>query len=208
MKYQSILETIGNTPHVKLNKLFKSHQVWIKLEKSNPGASIKDRIALAMIEDAEKKGLLNPDSTIIEPTSGNTGIGLALVAAVVFGEYLIPVTRNGLVHDFVAFWMFAPAPLILVSIPVAYEHVKQPSLDVGLFVDGILFVFQEVFHHIVGAENRAWISKTFHIGLAIVRTLLNHVQFITEIGIETTQRLVFGNIIQQGIRVGNANFVG
>ena len=82
MKYQNILETIGDTPHVKLNKLFKTHQVWIKLERSNPGASIKDRIALAMIEDAEKKGLLNPDTTIIEPTSGNTGIGFALVAAV------------------------------------------------------------------------------------------------------------------------------
>ncbi|MES2574064.1 MAG: cysteine synthase A [Bacteroidota bacterium] len=82
MKYQSILETIGNTPHIKLNKLFPTHNVWIKLEKANPGASIKDRIALAMIEDAEKKGLLNPDSIIIEPTSGNTGIGLALVAAV------------------------------------------------------------------------------------------------------------------------------
>ena len=82
MKFQNILETIGNTPHVRLGKLFKNHQVWIKLERSNPGASIKDRIALAMIEDAEKKGLLNPDSIIIEPTSGNTGIGLALVAAV------------------------------------------------------------------------------------------------------------------------------
>ena len=82
MKYQNILETIGNTPHVKLNKIFPEHQVWIKIEKSNPGASIKDRIALAMIEDAEKKGLLNPDSIIIEPTSGNTGIGLSLVAAV------------------------------------------------------------------------------------------------------------------------------
>jgi len=82
MKFQNILETIGNTPHIKLSKLFPKHQVWIKLEKSNPGASIKDRIALAMIEDAEKKGLLNPDSVIIEPTSGNTGIGLALVAAV------------------------------------------------------------------------------------------------------------------------------
>lgn len=83
MKANNILETIGNTAHVKLNRLFgNDHEVWIKLEKNNPGASIKDRIALAMIEDAEQKGLLNKDSVIIEPTSGNTGIGLALVAAV------------------------------------------------------------------------------------------------------------------------------
>jgi cysteine synthase len=83
MKANSILETIGNTPHVKINRLFgNGHEVWIKLERNNPGASIKDRIALAMIEDAESKGLLNKDSVIIEPTSGNTGIGLALVAAV------------------------------------------------------------------------------------------------------------------------------
>lgn len=82
MKANNILETIGNTPHVRLNKLYPGHEVWIKLEKTNPGASIKDRIALAMIEDAEAKGLLNKDSVIIEPTSGNTGIGLALVAAV------------------------------------------------------------------------------------------------------------------------------
>lgn len=83
MRINNILETIGNTPHVRINKLFgEKHQVWIKLERTNPGASIKDRIALAMIEDAEKKGLLNKDSVIVEPTSGNTGIGLALVAAV------------------------------------------------------------------------------------------------------------------------------
>lgn len=83
MKASSILDTIGNTPHVKLNRLFgNDHHVYVKLEKNNPGASIKDRIALAMIEDAEAKGLLNKDSVIIEPTSGNTGIGLALVAAV------------------------------------------------------------------------------------------------------------------------------
>lgn len=83
MKFQNTLETIGNTPVVKINKLFGTeHEVWIKLEKSNPGGSIKDRIALSMIEDAEAKGLLNKDSIIIEPTSGNTGIGLALVAAV------------------------------------------------------------------------------------------------------------------------------
>ena len=82
MKVDNILGTIGNTPHVKLNKLFPNRNVWIKLERNNPGNSIKDRIALAMIEDAEAKGLLNKDSVIIEPTSGNTGIGLALVAAV------------------------------------------------------------------------------------------------------------------------------
>lgn len=83
MKFQNALETIGNTPVVKINKLFGSdHEIWIKLEKNNPGGSIKDRIGLAMIEDAEAKGLLNKDSVIIEPTSGNTGIGLALAAAV------------------------------------------------------------------------------------------------------------------------------
>jgi cysteine synthase len=79
----SILETIGNTPHVKINRLFHAGiSVWIKLEKANPGASIKDRIALSMINDAEEKGVLKPNSVIIEPTSGNTGIGLAMVAAV------------------------------------------------------------------------------------------------------------------------------
>jgi cysteine synthase len=82
MKANNILETIGRTPHVRLKRLFPEHEVWIKLEKNNPGASIKDRIALAMIEDAEKKGILNKESVIIEPTSGNTGIGLAMVAAV------------------------------------------------------------------------------------------------------------------------------
>lgn len=82
MKVDSILDTIGQTPHVRLSRLFPNHDVWMKLERANPGASIKDRIALAMIEDAEAKGLLKPGSTIIEPTSGNTGIGLAMVAAV------------------------------------------------------------------------------------------------------------------------------
>ncbi|MBS1611993.1 MAG: cysteine synthase family protein, partial [Bacteroidetes bacterium] len=83
MKALNILETIGNTPHLLINKLFgNTHEVWVKLERSNPGGSIKDRIALAMIEDAEAKGLLKEGSTIIEPTSGNTGIGLAMVAAV------------------------------------------------------------------------------------------------------------------------------
>ncbi|EQA36788.1 cysteine synthase A [Leptospira inadai serovar Lyme str. 10] len=83
MKANNILETIGNTPHVKINRLFDSkHTVYAKLERSNPGGSIKDRIALSMIEDAEKSGKLTKNTVIIEPTSGNTGIGLALVAAV------------------------------------------------------------------------------------------------------------------------------
>lgn len=83
MKANNVLETIGRTPHIRIQRLFgNSHQVWVKSERSNPGGSIKDRIALAMIEDAEKRGLLKPGSTIIEPTSGNTGVGLAMVAAV------------------------------------------------------------------------------------------------------------------------------
>jgi cysteine synthase A len=83
MKIDNILQDIGNTPHIKINRLFGDKaNVWMKLERNNPGGSIKDRIALSMIEDAEKKGLLTNDSVIIEPTSGNTGVGLAMVAAV------------------------------------------------------------------------------------------------------------------------------
>ncbi|KUF43117.1 cysteine synthase A [Myroides marinus] len=83
MKINNILEAIGNTPHIKINKLFPNDiNVWIKLEKQNPGGSLKDRIALAMIEDAEAKGLINKDTVIIEPTSGNTGVGLAMACAV------------------------------------------------------------------------------------------------------------------------------
>src|SRR3954463_639866 len=83
MKAANILETIGNTPHVRLNRLFGDRaEVWIKQERSNPGGSIKDRIALSMVEEAERSGKLKPGGVIVEPTSGNTGIGLAMVAAV------------------------------------------------------------------------------------------------------------------------------
>jgi len=82
MKAASVLETIGNTPHIRINRLFGNAEVWIKSERANPGGSIKDRIALAMVEDAERSGALKPGGTIIEPTSGNTGIGLSMVAAV------------------------------------------------------------------------------------------------------------------------------
>lgn len=95
MKANNILETIGNTPHVRINNLFgNTHEVWIKLEKANPGGSIKDRIALAMIEDAEKKGVLKHGMTIVEPTSGNTGIGLAMVAAVKKYELILVMPES------------------------------------------------------------------------------------------------------------------
>ena len=82
MKASNILETIGNTPHIRINRLFGDAEVWVKSERSNPGASVKDRIALSMVEDAERSGKLKPGGVIVEPTSGNTGIGLAMVAAV------------------------------------------------------------------------------------------------------------------------------
>ena len=82
MRAGTILETIGNTPHIRINRLFGDAEVWVKSERANPGGSIKDRIAYAMIEDAERSGALKPGGTIIEPTSGNTGVGLAMVAAV------------------------------------------------------------------------------------------------------------------------------
>ena len=82
MKASNVLDTIGNTPHIRLQRLFGGAEVWVKSERNNPGGSIKDRIALSMVEDAEARGLLKPGGTIIEPTSGNTGVGLAMVAAV------------------------------------------------------------------------------------------------------------------------------
>lgn len=95
MKFENILGTIGNTPHIRINNLFgNEHEVWVKLEKTNPGGSIKDRIALSMIEDAEKKGILKPGVVIVEPTSGNTGIGLALVAAVKKYELILVMPES------------------------------------------------------------------------------------------------------------------
>src|SRR5262245_45018563 len=83
MRADNILDTIGNTPHIRINRLFGSGaNVWVKSERANPGGSIKDRIAMAMVEAAEQSGALRPGGTIVEPTSGNTGIGLAMVAAV------------------------------------------------------------------------------------------------------------------------------
>jgi len=95
MKYKNVLETIGNTPIVRINRLFGTkHEVWSKHERANPGGSIKDRIALSMIEDAEKKGILKKGTTIVEPTSGNTGIGLAMVAAVKGYEVILVMPES------------------------------------------------------------------------------------------------------------------
>jgi len=82
MKFNNILESVGKTPHIRLSRLFPDHEVWIKDERRNPGGTIKDRIALAMVEEAERTGIIGKGSVIVEPTSGNTGIGLALVGAV------------------------------------------------------------------------------------------------------------------------------
>ncbi len=95
MKLNNILESIGNTPHLKINNIYpKNIDVWVKLEKANPSSSIKDRVALAMIEDAEKKGILKAGTIIIEPTSGNTGIGLAMVAAVKGYELILVMPES------------------------------------------------------------------------------------------------------------------
>ncbi|MFO8054435.1 MAG: cysteine synthase A [Bacteroidales bacterium] len=98
MKANTVLDLIGNSPHIRLSRLFNSHEVWLKMEGSNPGGSIKDRIALAMIEDAEQQYKLAPGGTIIEPTSGNTGIGLALAGAVK-GYRVILVMPDSMSHE-------------------------------------------------------------------------------------------------------------
>ncbi len=94
MKYNNIIESIGNTPHIRLKRLFKQNEVWLKLEKQNPGGSIKDRIALAMIETAEKEGKLVPGGVIIEPSSGNTGIGLSLIGTLKAYKVIIVMPEN------------------------------------------------------------------------------------------------------------------
>lgn len=95
MKADNILGTIGNTPHVRINRLYgNTHNVWVKLERANPGGSIKDRIALSMVEEAERRGELRAGSVIVEPTSGNTGIGLALVAAVKGYELILVMPES------------------------------------------------------------------------------------------------------------------
>ena len=124
MKAANILETIGNTPHVRINRLFGDRaEVWIKQERANPGASIKDRIAYEMVEDAERTGKLKPGGTIIEPTSGNTGIGLAMVAAV--KGYRLILVMNARMQD-----GFSPSSADgLLNRPKKRERRRKPALS-------------------------------------------------------------------------------
>ena len=144
MKYNNILGAIGNTPVIRLAKLFPNNQVWIKLEKSNPGGSIKDRIALAMIEKAEKDGLINKDTVIIEPTSGNTGVGLALVAAVKGYKLVLvmpesmSVERRKLVSAYGIPQQFEnPANPEIHRLTTAQEIVADFPQGVDYFISGI-----------------------------------------------------------------------
>jgi cysteine synthase len=132
-KFNTVLDAIGNTPELRINKLFDPRvEVWVKLERQNPGGSIKDRIALAMIEDAEKSGVLRPGATIVEPTSGNTGVGLALVAAVKGYKLILTmpesmsVERRKLMAAYGATFELTPRELgMRGTVEKAQELVKQ-----------------------------------------------------------------------------------
>jgi cysteine synthase len=172
MKTNSILGTIGNTPAVRLNRLFgEKAEVWIKLEKFNPGGSIKDRIALSMIEDAESRGVLKRGSVIIEPTSGNTGIGLAMVAAVKGYKLILvmpesmSVERRKLMSVYGAEFVLTPRELgmkgaiaraaeILEStpggwIPSQFENPANPQVHYDTTAKEILNDFSEPFDYLV-----------------------------------------------------------
>ena len=135
MKAPSILDTIGNTPHVRMSRLFPDHDVWIKQERVNPGGSIKDRIALAMVENAEKDGLLRPGGTIIEPTSGNTGIGLAVVAAVK-GYRLVLVMPESMSIERRRLMLAYGAEFVLTPKEKGMKGAIEKALDLTAETDG------------------------------------------------------------------------
>ncbi|UJF30329.1 cysteine synthase A [Kaistella sp. 97-N-M2] len=181
MKLNNILEAIGNTPAVRLNKIFPDHEVWMKLEKQNPGGSIKDRIALAMIEKAEKDGKINKDTLIIEPTSGNTGVGLAMVCAVKGYKLVLvmpesmSVERRKLMSSYGAQFVLTPkekgtsgaiakAAEMAVAIenswiPQQFENDANPEIHAKTTAQEILEDFPEGFdYHITGVGTGGHIS--------------------------------------------------
>ena len=172
MKVNNVLEVIGNTPLVKLNKIFGSDvEVWMKLERQNPGGSIKDRIALAMIETAEKEGKINKDTLIIEPTSGNTGVGLAMVCAVKGYKLVLvmpesmSVERRKLMSAYGAEFVLTPRELgtngavkkayELAStienswIPQQFENDANPEIHKNTTAQEILADFPEGFDYVI-----------------------------------------------------------
>lgn len=172
MKVNSVIETIGRTPHIRLSKLFPDHEVWLKDERRNPGGSIKDRIALAMVEDAEQSGLLKSNGIIVEPTSGNTGIGLAMVGAVKGYKVILTmpesmsVERRKLLKAFGAELILTPrekgmkgaiekAQEILANspnawIPMQFENKSNPLIHYKTTAKEILDDFPEGFDYLIG----------------------------------------------------------
>ena len=171
MKYNNILETIGNTPHIRLSRLFPNHEVWMKLEKQNPGGSIKDRIALAMIEDAEKSGLLQPGGVIIEPTSGNTGVGISLVGIMKGYRVIIAMPesmseeRRKLIALYGAELVLTPRELGMKGaiakaeelkstianswIPQQFKNLSNPSIHARVTAREIIADFPEGFDYLI-----------------------------------------------------------
>ncbi len=171
MKYNNILETIGNTPHIRLSKLFPNQEVWIKLEKQNPGGSLKDRIALAMIEDAEREGVLKPRGVIIEPTSGNTGVGVSLVGAIKGYKVIIvmpesmSVERRKLISIYGAEVVLTPRELGMKGaiakaeelrsstkngwIPQQFENLSNPAIHAKTTAREIIADFPEGFDYLI-----------------------------------------------------------
>ncbi|HTN68768.1 MAG TPA: cysteine synthase family protein, partial [Dysgonamonadaceae bacterium] len=171
MKYNNILETIGNTPHVRLSKLFPDHEVWIKLEKQNPGGSIKDRIALSMIEDAEKEGLLKPGGVIIEPSSGNTGVGISFVGLMKGYKVIITMPesmsmeRRKLISLYGAELVLTPRELGMKGaiakaeelrdttknawIPQQFQNLSNPGIHASATAQEIIADFSEGFDYLI-----------------------------------------------------------
>ncbi|NLA63396.1 MAG: cysteine synthase A [Bacteroidales bacterium] len=171
MKYNNIIETIGNTPHVRLSRLFPNHEVWIKLEKQNPGGSIKDRVALAMIEDAEKSGLLKPGGVIIEPSSGNTGVGISLVGimkgyrVIVTMPESMSVERRKLISLYGAELVLTPRELGMKGaiakaeelkneienswIPQQFMNPSNPAIHAKVTAQEIIADFNEGFDYLI-----------------------------------------------------------
>lgn len=171
MKYNNILETIGNTPHVRLSRLFPNQEVWIKLEKQNPGGSLKDRIALAMIEDAEKDGILKPGGTIIEPSSGNTGVGISFVGLMKGYKVIITmpesmsVERRKLISLYGAELVLTPRELgmkgaiakaeelrdsmVKAWIPQQFNNLSNPAIHASTTAQEIIADFPKGFDYLI-----------------------------------------------------------